>query len=114
MSTKHDAPATPGAPDTSTPAVSIHDDFSQAQQRFWTEWADAGRLWMSWWMNSLPSVGWPPIGTVLPPAQGSPIKTDSPGNGPGNGAANGTGTLSAHQHPETPPKHSRAAGARHH
>jgi hypothetical protein len=22
---------------------------------------------MSWWMNSLPSVGWPPIGSVVPP-----------------------------------------------
>jgi hypothetical protein len=109
MSTKHDTRATPGATNHTDPSPSIHDDFSQAQQRFWTEWADAGRLWMSWWMNSLPSVGWPPVGTVLPPAPSAPLKTEASGNG-----SNGSGDLSAHQHPETPPKHTRASGARHH
>lgn len=106
MSTKHDSAATPGATTQPGPALSLHDDLTQAQQRFWTEWADAGRLWMSWWMNSLPTVGWPPVGTVLPPVPGTPIKAETQGNG--------SGSLSAHQHPETPLKHSRAAGARHH
>jgi hypothetical protein len=107
MTSNHDAQATPGSTHNGFgPTPSIHDDLSQAHQRFWTEWVDAGRLWMSWWMNSLPSIGWPPVGTVLPPAPNAPIKTETRGNG--------SEDLSAHQHPETPPKHSRAAGARHH
>jgi hypothetical protein len=107
MTSDHKAQDAPGSTlSGSGPTLSINDDFSQAHQRFWTEWADAGRLWMSWWMNSLPSVGWPPVGTVLPPAPGTPLKTDAPGK-PEAG-------LSSHQHPETPTKHARASGARHH
>lgn len=94
---------TPAGGKTTTP---IQTDFSLAQQRFWTEWADAGRLWMSWWMNSLPSIGWPPVGTVLPPAPGAPLRTEAPGKQAGD--------LSAHQPPDTPPKHARASGTRHH
>lgn len=107
MSTKHDAQATPGPTYHNTgPSLSIHDDFGLAQQRFWAEWTDAGRLWMSWWMNSLPLVGWPPIGTVLPPVPGAPLKVD----GPGKTAAE----LSAPQHAEAPVKRVRASSARHH
>lgn len=48
------------------------EDAVQAQQRFWTEWMEAGQLWMSWWVSTLPSVGWPPAGVVLPPAASEP------------------------------------------
>jgi hypothetical protein len=40
----------------------------QAQQRLWSEWMQSGHLWLSWWVSSLPSLGWPPVGQVLPPA----------------------------------------------
>lgn len=57
------------------------DDAMRAQQRFWNEWMEAGQLWMSWWVSTLPSVGWPPAGVVLPPvppeAAGTVSHTDS-------------------------------------
>jgi hypothetical protein len=39
----------------------------QQQQRYWHEWMEAGQLWLSWWVSTLPPVPWPPAGTVLPP-----------------------------------------------
>lgn len=47
--------------------------------RFWGEWVEAGRLWMSWWMNSLPTMPWPPAGVVLPPPLPErPLQTQTP------------------------------------
>ncbi|MEY4747866.1 MAG: hypothetical protein RIQ60_80 [Pseudomonadota bacterium] len=47
-------------------AQMINGDYSLA--RVWSEWAEAGHLWMSWWLNSLPTMPWPPAGMVLPPS----------------------------------------------
>ena len=52
-----------------------------AQQRYWNEWMEAGQLWMSWWVSTLPSVGWPPAGVVLPPS----VSTTG-GSGPHTGS----------------------------
>lgn len=110
MSTHRDTQATSGAPSSSSgPNPSTHDDFHNAQQRFWTEWAEAGRLWMSWWMNSLPVVGWPPVGTVLPPTPGAPLPgAPLKADGLGKGSPESASAAAA------PPKHARASGARHH
>ena len=42
--------------------------YTNAQQRWWVEWMDAGRLWLSWWYSTLPPMPWPQAGQVLPPA----------------------------------------------
>ncbi|MGY0194528.1 hypothetical protein ACWA7J_05565 [Leptothrix sp. BB-4] len=43
------------------------DTWLHQQQRYWHEWMEAGQLWLSWWVSTLPPVNWPPAGQVLPP-----------------------------------------------
>jgi hypothetical protein len=80
-----------------------------APAKIWAEWLEAGRLWMSWWMNSLPTMPWPPAGVVLPPAPQAAVRTDNPAPAPTATPAQ----ASAHAAGQTT-KHSRAASARHH
>ncbi|RZS58030.1 hypothetical protein [Sphaerotilus mobilis] len=61
------------------PAHDLHEGlqtWAQQQQRYWHEWMEAGQLWLSWWVSTLPPVNWPPAGTVLPPAQ--PVRHATP------------------------------------
>ncbi|MFM2066360.1 MAG: hypothetical protein RLZZ584_1269 [Pseudomonadota bacterium] len=62
--------------DTSHMALPIEFD-AQATARVWAEWVEAGRLWMSWWMNSLPVMPWPPAGVVLAPPPAPPLRADN-------------------------------------
>jgi hypothetical protein len=83
-------------------------DPGDSYERFWGEWADGSRLWMSWWMNSLPAFGWPPVGSVVPPHPAgvdTPVDIDPPA--PQRGRPLTTDT-------KTAARPSRAAGSRHH
>jgi hypothetical protein len=76
--------------------------------RFWTEWFDAGRLWMSWWMNSLPTMPWPPAGMLVPPPLPErPLHTEA-------GSAENTPIGTAGQLNAQTVKHLRTTGNRHH
>ncbi len=44
------------------------DSVALTQQRLWQHWLEAGSTWLTWWAGSLPPMGWPPVGQVLPPA----------------------------------------------
>lgn len=60
----------PGFPPSPTGSADLHDGMQtwmQQQQRYWHEWMEAGQLWLSWWVSTLPPVNWPPAGKVLPP-----------------------------------------------
>ncbi len=45
------------------------NEVMETQQRFWTECAEAGQIWLSWWVSVLPPMNWPPVGVVLPPGE---------------------------------------------
>ncbi|MDP4300563.1 hypothetical protein [Leptothrix discophora] len=60
------------------------DAWMHQQQRYWHEWMEAGQLWLSWWVSTLPPVNWPPAGMVLPPEGGrtSPAPSTGPDAAP--------------------------------
>lgn len=65
---------TPNPPGTPSADASSADwqAYTQAHHRWWSEWMDAGRLWLSWWYSTLPPMPWPPTGAVLPPQEAQP------------------------------------------
>jgi hypothetical protein len=84
------------------------NDWLHQQQRYWHEWMEAGQLWLSWWVSTLPPVNWPPAGTVLPPEQ--PRASATPHAGEASASA---------EHADVAPKAAparkpRAAAQRHH
>lgn len=103
---------TPNPPGTPSADASSADwqAYAQAHHRWWSEWMDAGRLWLSWWYSTLPPMPWPPTGTILPPQEAEP----------GNVVAEPVQQPSRHPVEATmpPPKsvtpRARAQSARHH
>ncbi len=51
------------------------EELMQVQQRLWTEWLEAGQIWVSWWVSTLPTNAWPPVGMVAPPTICAPNST---------------------------------------
>lgn len=70
------------------PSPDDHLDWSAAwhhllasQQRWWSEWAEAGHLWTSWWVSQLPAAvqpgQWPlPPDNPLPHAASTDTQAD--------------------------------------
>ncbi|MEO8299487.1 MAG: hypothetical protein ABI574_16945 [Burkholderiales bacterium] len=95
-------PATQG--DTAdAPLTWDPNHWAEGPQRWWKEWLEAGQLWSSWWLSQLPPVGWPPIGSALPPEPMSPLRRPS----------SSTAATELRGVENAPPRTSRARATRH-
>ncbi len=110
-------PGTPGWPaHMSAHMPASHDGMAtwvQQQQRYWHEWMEAGQLWLSWWVSTLPPLNWPPTGTVLPPAVTPTTTSTATPTSPVRATSGAAEAASVAPKP-APARKPRAAAQRHH